>query len=687
MAYSFEQIFAADPSSPGNVASNGVVTIFTPGDTTKKPLPLTTVDGLTLNNPIEVNEQGFGPAFIAPIDRVAWEGAGYTGFLTSYDGMKEEAVAARTAANAAQVAAEDAARNTAAPTAEVVAEALAAEGPARTALEQAVTAGTANLALKPDNGGKPVGKGELVINVRDFGAKGDGKTNDQAAIQAAVDSISATGGTIYFPPGEYVARAAVVLASNIHITGSHAAVLRKTVDQTDYCYFVARSGNRLGYGGGVHGITITNLVFRGDLAAGRSLCAITAHRLSGLYINNCKFLETSQNGHVIDLLGCEDVVIENSEFRGVKPVAGRGYVEAVQVDSSIRTAAGWADTHSVGEVFDGTPTRNVTVRRCTFGGITVNGVRYGSQSPIGSHAYVEGKAYTGIRFQENRVSEVITSLADNYSGIIHFTGARDVQVTGNTFDCNNIPNTVVRMYSGATAFRVTDVNATDASTITPPAYTTPDDIVVANNIILNGAGERLLWAYGAEGQYRGKVTFQGNKFKNCLAGDSSKPLMEATRLRLAVFQGNEAVGSGGGAAVAAGNTVDIQVLDNTVDGTGGRLADVYSADRVTVSRNTALGLAAEAVKSSGVAETVIAENTLSVVAGVSCLQLVSPSSPRSVRVSRNNLSSTVPVTTAQAITIASGYTKGIVGENQSTNYAAVLSSVASGVITPNNLTV
>ena len=150
MAYTFEQIFAADPSSPGNVASNGVVTIFAPGDASKTPLPLTTTTGMALANPIEVNAQGFGPAFIAPIDRVAWEGAGYSGFLTSYDGMKEEAVAARTAAVSAQVAAEEAAQGAAAPTQEAIAQALGVDGPAKTAVDASITEGVAPLRAQLD---------------------------------------------------------------------------------------------------------------------------------------------------------------------------------------------------------------------------------------------------------------------------------------------------------------------------------------------------------------------------------------------------------------------------------------------------------------------------------------------------------------------------------------------------------
>ena len=42
-----------------------------------------------------------------------------------------------------------------------------------------------------------------VFNVLDFGAKGDGKTPDSAAIQKALDTAGAASGTVYFPAGRY----------------------------------------------------------------------------------------------------------------------------------------------------------------------------------------------------------------------------------------------------------------------------------------------------------------------------------------------------------------------------------------------------------------------------------------------------------------------------------------------------
>lgn len=51
------------------------------------------------------------------------------------------------------------------------------------------------------------------VSVKDYGAKGNGITDDAAAIQAAVDAIPDRGGIVYFPPGIYQVNSDIVPAS------------------------------------------------------------------------------------------------------------------------------------------------------------------------------------------------------------------------------------------------------------------------------------------------------------------------------------------------------------------------------------------------------------------------------------------------------------------------------------------
>lgn len=58
------------------------------------------------------------------------------------------------------------------------------------------------------------------FNVKDYGAIGDGTTNDVAAIQAAINAASsAGGGSVFLPTGTYLVNTECLLASNIRIHG------------------------------------------------------------------------------------------------------------------------------------------------------------------------------------------------------------------------------------------------------------------------------------------------------------------------------------------------------------------------------------------------------------------------------------------------------------------------------------
>lgn len=66
------------------------------------------------------------------------------------------------------------------------------------------------------------------LNVKDFGAAGDGVTTDTTAIQAAFDAVRlAGGGSVYFPPGTYIVDRSIRIGAKTRAFGAGASSLIK----------------------------------------------------------------------------------------------------------------------------------------------------------------------------------------------------------------------------------------------------------------------------------------------------------------------------------------------------------------------------------------------------------------------------------------------------------------------------
>jgi polygalacturonase len=75
---------------------------------------------------------------------------------------------------------------------------------------------------------------KLILNIRDFGAAGDGTTKDTAAIQQAIDRCWVLGGgEVLVPAGNYLT-GAIALKSNTILRLDKAAIITGTPDFADY---------------------------------------------------------------------------------------------------------------------------------------------------------------------------------------------------------------------------------------------------------------------------------------------------------------------------------------------------------------------------------------------------------------------------------------------------------------------
>lgn len=135
-----------DPDNPMNVVVNGSVGIYAPEDTAGTTLlALKDANGFPLANPLTSNAYGFLPPFLPPIPQVRWISGEFTGFYNSFIGLRDEAVAAKNAAQDAQAEAASAGANAA----EVAQEALSgAVGNAQTAQAAATNAAAAAAAAQ-----------------------------------------------------------------------------------------------------------------------------------------------------------------------------------------------------------------------------------------------------------------------------------------------------------------------------------------------------------------------------------------------------------------------------------------------------------------------------------------------------------------------------------------------------------
>jgi hypothetical protein len=172
-------------------------------------------------------------------------------------------------------------------------------------------------------------------NVRSHGARGDGRAKDTLAIQAAIDAAARTGGTVDFPPGEYVS-GTLRLRGGITLRLDAGATLLASRDDGDfdppealgYETFADRETSDFAFAL-LQGRRVAHLsiVGPGRIAGNRrsrggpKLIALKECR--GIQIRGLTIADAGN--YNISLLGCEEVDIEGVTIRN-------GYSDGIDPD-------------------------------------------------------------------------------------------------------------------------------------------------------------------------------------------------------------------------------------------------------------------------------------------------------------------------------------------------------------------
>lgn len=339
-------------------------------------------------------------------------------------------------------------------------------------------------------GARPVGRGELMLNVVDFGAFGDGVTDDTAAVRAALLAARDRGGaTVYFPPGEYLMSNYAQVYSNTVILGREARLIKPPIAQrASVAFFAIRTGATKGYGAGGQNITIEGITTVGRAWNGEAATLLAAHHGRNITVKDCKGIFSVALGHWIDLVGCESVLVDNCRIEGAEASTTPG--EAIQIDISRADAVSVAEDTQAG--FDMLPSRDITVRSCSFAGARNGSTNYPAPVAFGSHsAPLAGQWYDSIRFLDNYCGPSVARTA-GVRGVVRLQAATGVVIAGNHINLGrvDVPGISIQGGTNTTGGQVDSGTVTIADNIlernrdVPAIYVSGATTVkVANNVV------------------------------------------------------------------------------------------------------------------------------------------------------------------------------------------------------------
>lgn len=456
-------------------------------------------------------------------------------------------------------------------------------------------------------------KNELVLNVKDYGATGDGSTNDTAAIQATISAAGASGAIIFFPPGTYMTTGITINGGgNFTLSGAGAASIIKIVANNSNN--VIRIENCTKFS--VLDLTLdcnranNTLGTDEDLQCSIHLVSSSAFMLRGLRLLNSHMSGIRAGLFNTDAGGCTDGVITNCYVNlGVTADQGIGiwHSQRVSVTNCTVQQGGWggivltrSDNCTVagnvcynnnyvisgggghGIALEGARWSTVTGNTCY--GNEVNGIHL-EVDPQTSARYVEGCTITGNVTHGNVHGIFLGKTASNIvaDNIVYNNTQAGLLVAEDTTDCTVEANTC---------------KDNDEQGI----WVKGNDCHVHNNDVENNANQGIVV------QLTARTSVTGNQCKsNTLGGIEIKGATDVT------ISGNVLTGNAQGIIVQPDGATKSQrasVTGNTCNGNNNEGLILVSATGATVSGNVLTNNAGGGLDLRGVQYSSVTGNTV-----------------------------------------------------------------------------
>lgn len=418
----------------------------------------------------------------------------------------------------------------------------------------------------------------IYTNVMDYGATGDGVTDDRVAIQAAIDATSALGGTVFFPAGTYLCSRVPGQTYSFRIVTNHlrflgcgfgAAVLLQTGDAASTAWDLFQvAGDSEGtefellsfsQAGLLNTLTdATSSVALGDGVTSASFCKLIACQLIAGALNADGIFISGAAGNPSAQIWIEDCELLDA---GRHAVWSPGYAGVI-----------WICNNSIG---------NAGADEIYFTGPEVSGLKVFdnyivSTNPLAQSIVVAGSPADPLRY--------VQIASNTITGSIFAGGLERFMIYQNTVELD------------------------DASVTSPvlDCYGYLRQGQIAKNVLIRatGSGPGFILALVADvSDYADEIQVQENQFIQEVTGEGVSHVRGARNLQ---WQGNHDsvlnAGAGTTAAhlfeVAISDSTNVQVTGNHVTADAGTwlyayhlLANTFDFDVLQINSNMVQGAA------------------------------------------------------------------------------------------------